>query len=55
MGIGGHVRRNAIHTGGEIRAMVQVITAQKILIGLAVAGVLGDHHARHRLQRLTRP
>jgi hypothetical protein len=49
-----HVDRHAHDVGGEIAAVVEVEAAQEILIGLAVAGVLGDDHAGDRFQRLGR-
>ncbi len=36
----------------EIRAVVEIEAAQKILVGFAFAGMLGDDQPRHRLQRL---
>ena len=36
--------------GGEVGAVVEVEAAQEILVGLAVAAVLGDDEARHDLE-----
>lgn len=47
---GWHVDRNAVDAGGEIRAVVQVVTAQKILVGLSLARMLRHHHAQDRLK-----
>jgi hypothetical protein len=45
VGVADHIDRHAHHVGGKIAAVVEIETAQKILVGLAVAGVLGDDHA----------
>ncbi len=50
--VGRHVDRHAVDADGEIRAVVQVKAAQKILVGFALAGMLGDDQPRHHLQRL---
>ena len=51
----GHVHGHAVYEAGEIGAVVQVKAAQEILIGLAIAAVLRDDHAWHKLQHLRRP
>jgi hypothetical protein len=48
------VDRNAIDRGGEVRAVVEVEAAQEILVRLAVAAVLGNDQAGHRLEQLRR-
>jgi hypothetical protein len=48
--VGGHVERHAFDPGREVGAVVEVEAAQEILVGLAVARMLRDHAARHRLQ-----
>ena len=52
--VAGHVHRHAQDEGGEVAAVVEVVAAQEVLVGLAVAAVLGDGHAGHRLQQLGR-
>ncbi|MPN56411.1 hypothetical protein SDC9_204099 [bioreactor metagenome] len=54
MGVAGHVDRHAQDVGGEVAAVVEIETAQEILVGFAVAGVLGDDHAGHGFQRFGR-
>ncbi len=49
--VAGDVGRHADDGGGEIAAVVEVEAAQEILVGLAVARMLGDDHARYRLQQ----
>jgi hypothetical protein len=39
------VERHAVQIGGEIRAVIQIEAAQKILVGLSAARVLGDDDA----------
>ena len=50
-----HVDRHAVDEGGEVGAVVQVEAAQEVLVGLAVAAVLGDDHARHEFQDFAGP
>ena len=50
VGIGRHVDRDAVDARCEVGAVIEVETAQEVLIGLALAGVLGDDHARNRLE-----
>jgi hypothetical protein len=45
--MGRHVHRHAVDGNGEVRAMVEVEAAQKILVGFALAGMLGHDQARH--------
>jgi hypothetical protein len=54
MGMRGEIDRDAIHKTGEIRTVIQIKTAQKILVGFAAATVLRHDHARHDLQHLSR-
>ncbi|MNS56631.1 hypothetical protein D3C72_894940 [compost metagenome] len=49
-----HIDGHAIDIGGEIRAMVEVKAAQEILVGLAVAAVLGDDQPGHEFQQFAR-
>ena len=52
VGMGSHVDRHAADVGREIGAVVEVEAAQEILVGLTVAGMLGDDQAGHHLQCL---
>ena len=55
MTVGGHVDRDALDAGREVRAVVQVEAAKEVLIRLAVAGVLRDDQAGHDLQQFPHP
>src|SRR5215831_7763022 len=48
-----HVERHSLEARLEIRTVVEVEPAHEILVGLAVARVLRDDHARHGLEQLT--
>ncbi len=48
------VQRHIVEENGEIRAVVEIEAAKKILVGLAAAGVLGDDEAGNRLQNFSR-
>src|SRR5690606_27248780 len=48
--VGTHIEGHAIDKGGKVSAVIQIKTAQKILVGLAGTAVLGDHHTGHHLQ-----
>ena len=50
-----HVDRHAVDGDGKIRAVVEIEAAQKILVGFALAGMLGDDQARHDFQHLADP
>ena len=50
--MGRHVDGHAVDADGEIGAVVEIEAAQKILVGFAFAGMLGDDQPRHHLQRL---
>ena len=50
--MGRHVDGHAVDLDGEIGAVVEIEAAQKILVGFAFAGMLGDDQSRHHLQRL---
>jgi len=54
VGVRHHVGRHAHDLGGEVAAVVEIETAQEILVGLAVARVLGDDHAGHGFHDLGR-
>jgi hypothetical protein len=47
MAMRGQVHRHAVDVGGEVGAVIEVEAAQEILVGLALAGVLGGHQPRH--------
>jgi hypothetical protein len=47
----GHVDRHALEPGLEVGAVVEV-DANEALVRLAVAGLLRDDEARHRLEQL---
>jgi hypothetical protein len=48
------VQRHTVEENGDIRAVVEIEAAQKILVGLAAAGVLRDDETGKRLQNLSR-
>ena len=50
--VGDHVHRRAIDRHGEIAAVIEVEAAQEILVGLPLAAMLRDDHARDRLEHL---
>ena len=50
--VGRLVDRHANNPGCKIGTVIQVVAAQKILVRLAVAGVLRDDHAGHGFQYL---
>src|SRR5450631_2030331 len=52
MGVRGQVDGHAVHGEGEVGAMIQIESAQEILVRLAIAGVLGDHEAGNGLHDL---
>jgi len=54
VGVGGHVDGHAVDKGREVGAVVEVEAAQEVLVGLAVAAVLGDDHAGHEFEHLGR-
>ena len=47
-----HVDRHTLGAGEEIGAVIQVETAQEVLIGFAGAGMLGGDHAGNHLHQL---
>ena len=53
--MGRHVDGHAVDGDGEIGAVVEIEAAQKILVGFALAGMLGDDQAGHGFQRLADP
>ena len=55
MRVGAHVDRHVVDIDREIGAVVEIIAAQKILVGFAVAGMLGDDQAGHGFQHFARP
>jgi hypothetical protein len=48
------VKRHTVEENGEIRTVVEIEAAQKILVGLAATGVLRDDQAGKRLQNFSR-
>jgi hypothetical protein len=54
MGMGRKIDRDTINKTGEIRAMVQIETAQKILIGFPRATVLRYDQTRYDLEHFSR-
>src|SRR5208282_1505444 len=50
----GQVQRHTVEENGDIRAMVEIEAAKKILVGLAAARVLRDDETGKRLQNLSR-
>ena len=53
MGMGGLVDRHAVDVGFQIRAVIEIVAAQEVLIRLALAAVQGHDQPRHRFQQLT--
>jgi len=53
--MGAHVHRHVVDGDREVGAVVEIEAAQKILVGLAVAAVLGDDQAGHDFQRFRGP
>src|SRR3569623_1733549 len=55
MTMSGHIDGHAVNAGGNVGAVVEIERAQEILVGLALAGMLRHHQARHGLQHRARP
>ena len=55
MRVGGFIDRHAIHESGQVRAMVKIVAAQQVLIGLAFAAMARDLQSRHGFQQLAHP
>ena len=53
MSVASHVHRHTVYTHREIRAMVEVKTAQEVLVGFSRTTVLGHHHARDEFEYFT--
>ena len=51
MRMGAHVDRHVVEPDIDIGAMVEIEAAQEILVGLALAAMLGDDQPRHDLER----
>jgi len=51
MRMGTHVDRLVVERDIDIGAMVEIEAAQEILVGLALAAMLGDYQPRHDLER----
>ena len=54
MGMRRQIDRYAIDGRQEVRAMVQIEAAQKVLVGFAIARVLGHDQSRNPLQHIGR-
>jgi len=54
VGMADHVDRHPHDQCREVAAMVEVEAAQEILVGLAITGMLSDHHARYDFHDLGR-
>ena len=50
MGVGRTVDRHVVEEVGDVGAVVQVESPRQVLVGLALAGVDGDHQPRYGLQ-----
>ena len=50
-----HVDRRAGHGHREVAAVIEVESAQEVLVGFALAAVLRDDHARHGLEHFALP
>jgi len=50
----GEIQRHTVEGEGDIRAVIEIETAKKILVGLAAAGVLRDDETGNRLQNFSR-
>ena len=55
MRMGRHVDRHAGEIDGKVGTVIQVEPAQEILVGLAVAAMLRDDHARHEFEHFAGP
>ncbi len=53
MGMGAHVDRHIVDPDRQIGAMIEIIAAQEILIGFALAAVLRDDQSGHGLQKFS--
>src|SRR5262245_35943032 len=53
--VGAHVDRHAVDRDGEIGAVVEIKATQEILVGLALARVLGHDQAGRRFEEFARP
>ena len=51
MRMGTHVDRLVVERDIDIGAMVEIEAAQELLVGLALAAMLGDYQPRHDLER----
>jgi len=53
--VGAHIDRHLVDGDCEIGTVVEIEPAQEVLVGLAVAAVLGDDQARNDFKRFRRP
>ena len=54
MGMGAHIDRHVVDPDRHVGAVIEIIAAQKILVGFALAAVLRHDQAGHRLQYFPR-
>ncbi len=52
MRVGRFINRHVIDEGRQIRAVVQVVPAQQVLVCLTFAAMQGDNQSGHSLQQL---
>ena len=55
MAMGTEVHLYIVDIGREIRPVIEVEAAQKVLVGLPTARVLGGYHSRHRFKQFGNP
>ena len=55
MGMGAHVDRHVVDPDRHVGAVVEIIAAQKILVGFALAAVLGHDQAGNRFEDFSGP
>ena len=51
MAMGAHVDRHVVDGDREVGAVVEIVAAQEVLVGFALAAVLGDDQARRRFEQ----
>ena len=54
MGMGAHIDRHVVDPDRHVGAVIEIVAAQKILVGFALAAVLGHDQAGHRFQYFPR-
>ncbi|MET4828844.1 hypothetical protein ABH972_006433 [Bradyrhizobium ottawaense] len=53
--MGAHVHGDAVNGDGKVGTVVEIIAAQEILVGFALAGMLRHDETRHGFERFARP